>query len=83
MKAEPATQTKTEVKAEPTSPKKAKVVVQQVQRGSTTGDDAQKNKVANGQQPAETPKDAKTTSDNEFILTPDYIQQSKFFFFKL
>ncbi|XP_058794232.1 nucleosome-remodeling factor subunit NURF301 isoform X2 [Phymastichus coffea] len=79
VKPEPGTPAKTEVKVEPTSPKKAKVVVQQV-RGNvpvtTSGDDVQKNNVANGQQPGETSKDTNAAAGNKFILTPDYIQQT-------
>lgn len=57
------------------TPEKPKVVVQQVGRtGNMTDED--KLQLANGQQPKATQKDA-NQSANKFIITPDYIQQSK------
>ena len=67
----------------PATPEKPKVVVQQVSRASISEDEpAQKTALANGQQSAQTsnePAQVTTQSPNKFILTPDYIQQSKFF----
>ena len=77
------TQIKSEVKteapkpAEASSPKKAKVVVQQVQRETTSEEESKRANVANGQQPSQTPKEPNQSTANKFVLTPDYIQQSK------
>ncbi|XP_031787989.1 nucleosome-remodeling factor subunit NURF301 isoform X3 [Nasonia vitripennis] len=80
--------TETQIKTEPTtetpkptevsSPKKAKVVVQQVQRGTPNEDEPQRASIVNGQQPAQTPKESSInqSASNKFVITPDYIQQT-------
>lgn len=56
-----------------------KVVVQQVNRDlstSETTEETQRTNVVNGQQP--TQSTSEQNQSNKFVLTPDYIQQSKF-----
>ncbi|XP_034937972.1 nucleosome-remodeling factor subunit NURF301 isoform X2 [Chelonus insularis] len=65
----------TEVPSTPVQPDKPKVVVQQVSRTSVSEDEPQRTSIANGQQPAQTSKDA-SPGQNKFIVTPDYIQQT-------
>ena len=71
---------KQEPKSTPVSPEKPKVVVQQVGRSAETEEEPQRANMANGQQPPQTPKDQNQSASNKFIITPDYIQQSKIFF---
>ena len=74
MKKEP--EIKVEKSSPPSSPEKPKVVVQQVGK-STTEEEPQRTNVANGQQPLQTPKAQNPSASDDFVLTPDYIQQSK------
>lgn len=52
--------------------KKPKILVQPTQRKGVTENETPRTNVANGQQPNQTSKD----QSNDFVLTPDYIQQS-------
>lgn len=61
----------------PGSPAKPKVVVQQVGRPTSVENEPQRATVANGQQPSQPSQEPNQTSPNKFVLTPDYIQQSK------
>lgn len=54
------------------SPKKSKILVQPTDRKGVAENEPQRANVANGQQPKQTAKD----QSNDFVLTPDYIQQS-------
>lgn len=54
------------------SPKKSKILIQSTQRKTNVDTEPQKANVVNGQQPNQTSKD----QSNDFVLTPDYIQQS-------
>lgn len=68
-----------ESKSAPVSPEKPKVVVQQVGRSAETEEEPQRANMANGQQPQQPTRDQNQSASNKFIITPDYIQQSKIF----
>ncbi|XP_012274975.1 nucleosome-remodeling factor subunit NURF301 isoform X2 [Orussus abietinus] len=80
--ADPETQAAADATSEvprvtPSSPGKPKVVVQQVRRSGTAGEDEpQRVNMANGQQLSSQTSKENQQSPNKFILTPDYIQQT-------
>ncbi|KAJ8687395.1 hypothetical protein QAD02_023189 [Eretmocerus hayati] len=62
-----------EIKTEAASPKKTRVYLQQVKKEVVSEDESQKLNLANGQQVAHAAKEA---NQPDFVVTPDYIQQT-------